>query len=71
VSALIEKLLGFGMRRGFERGLLDGERVWLIVGALALLAHLAGREMHRESVVVFSEKLVAGESLEISHEERD
>jgi hypothetical protein len=71
VRSLIEKLVGFGMRRGFERGLLDGERAWLIIGALALLAHLAGREMRREPVVVFSERLVPGETLEIAHEERD
>jgi hypothetical protein len=71
VKSLVEKVLGYGMRRGLERGLLDGERAWLIIGALALLAHLAGREMRREPVVVFSERLDPGESLEISNQERD
>ena len=40
------------MRRGFDRGVLGGNPVWLVLGALALLAHLAGRAMQRERGVV-------------------
>jgi hypothetical protein len=58
----------YGMRRGFDRGLVDGSRGWVVLGGLAALAHLAGRALHRESEVVFLHKLEAGESLRITHE---
>jgi hypothetical protein len=58
----------FGMRRGFDRGLVDGSRGWAVLGGLALLGHLAGRALHREPEVVFLHKLEPGESLRITHE---
>ena len=59
-----------GMRRGFDRGLVEGNPVWVVLGGLALLGHLAGRAMHRESEVVFSDRMQPRESLEITHETR-
>ncbi len=41
-------LLRRGMRLGFDRGLLGGSPLWLVLGALALLGHLAGRAMERD-----------------------
>jgi hypothetical protein len=67
---LFGRVLRYGTRRGFERGLLEGNVVWVVLGALALLARLAGRAMHREPELVFSERLLPGSSLEITHEER-
>ena len=58
----------YAMRRGFDRGLVEGRRGWAVVGGLALLGHLAGRALHRESEVVFSHQLAPGESLRITHE---
>jgi hypothetical protein len=58
------------MRRGWERGLVDGNRAWAVVGGVALLGHLAGKAMHREPELVFSEKLRPGESVRITHEAR-
>jgi hypothetical protein len=58
------------MRRGFDRGLVEGNRAWVVVGGVALLSHMAGRVMHREAEVVFSEKLRSGESIRITHEAR-
>ena len=54
-----------GMRNGFDRGLLAGNPVWLILGALALLAHLAGRAMARRAELVFIDELELGEELQI------
>jgi hypothetical protein len=70
VTRLVRWALRQGMRRGFERGLLDGNRAWVVVGSLALLSHLAGRALHREPEVVFSERLLPGESFRITHEAR-
>ena len=54
-----------GMRNGFDRGLLAGHPVWLILGALALLAHLAGRAMARRPELVFIDELELDEELQI------
>jgi hypothetical protein len=56
------------MRAGWRRGVVDGEPAWVVVGGLALIGYLAGRAMHREPEVVFSEKLKPGQSFRITHE---
>lgn len=60
-------LLGQGLRKGLRRGLLGGERTWLVLGAAALLAKLAARAWAREPEVVFTEELRAGERLVVTH----
>jgi hypothetical protein len=70
VRRLLRSALRYGMRRGFDRGLMDGNRAWVVIGGMALLGHLAGRAMHRQPEVVFSEKLLPGQSLRITHEAR-
>jgi hypothetical protein len=70
VSDLVRKALRFAMRRGFDRGLLEGNEVWVVLGAAALLAHLAGRAMHREPKTLFSGPLLPGDTLEIVHDAR-
>lgn len=70
MKKLLRLALRQGMTRGWERGVLDGSRGWVFVGALALLGHLAGRAMHREPEVVFSEKLRPGDAFRITHEAR-
>jgi hypothetical protein len=59
------------MRRGLDRGLLEGHELWVIGGALALLAHLAGRAMHRQPELVFGSRLRAGDTFQVSHEIRN
>jgi hypothetical protein len=56
------------MRRGLDRGLLEGSRGWVVVGGLALLGHLAGRAMHRQTETVFSERLEPGDVIQITSE---
>jgi hypothetical protein len=59
------------MRRGWQSGVLEGDRIWVIIGGAALLAHLAGRAMRREPELVFSDLLAPGESFMITNEPRD
>ena len=66
--SVTDRLIRVGIRRGWDRGFGDGNRFWLLVGGLAVLARLGRRAMRREPEVVFSEKLVSGESIRITHE---
>jgi hypothetical protein len=68
VTRLLHRLLRAGMRQGWRRGVIDGSQPWVVVGGLALLGYLAGKALHREPEVVFSEKLKPGQSLRITHE---
>lgn len=58
------------MRKGWRRGVMGGSSAWTAIGGLALLGYLAGRALHREADVVFSEELLPGESIRITHEAR-
>lgn len=66
--SVTDRLIRVGIRRGWDRGLGDGNRFWLVVGGVAVVARLARRAMHREPEVVFSEKLSSGETIRITHE---
>lgn len=68
MSSILRFLVRRGMRMGWDRGVVEGHRGWVVVGGAALLARLAGRAMHREPEVVFREKLRPGESIRITHE---
>jgi hypothetical protein len=63
----MKSLLAWAIGRGWRRGLVGGERIWLVVGAAALLLQLGLRALHKEDEVVFSEKLGLGEQLIITH----
>jgi hypothetical protein len=60
VQRLSKRLL----RQGVRRGLLEGNDVWLAIGALALLARVLTKP-YQPNVVV--ERLKAGEGLEVRH----
>lgn len=66
----MKRLVRYGLRQGWRRGLLEGNRGWVVVGGAALLAHLAARVARRGPDVVFSEPLRPGESIRITHEPR-
>lgn len=63
----MEALLRWALRRGLRRGLLGGERAWLVVGALAMLARMGLKAFRKRPELVFSEKLGLGEELIITH----
>ena len=54
-------------RLGITRGLLGGDRRWLVVGTVALGLRTLGKLVSKEPKVVYSEKLDPGESLVITH----
>ncbi|MCU4184652.1 hypothetical protein K6U06_09800 [Acidiferrimicrobium sp. IK] len=64
---LFRAAIRYGLRAGWSRGVLDGNRAWIAVGGVAVLGHLLGRVSGAEPDVVFSEKLAPGESFRITH----
>jgi hypothetical protein len=64
----LDRALRYGMRRGFDLGLLEGSRGWVVIGGAALLAHLAGRAMSRRPETVFFERLQPGDAIQIVHD---
>jgi hypothetical protein len=57
-----------GLRQGWRRGVLGNNRAFLVVGGVALVGHLGGRVLGGEPDVVFSEKLLPGETFRITNE---
>ena len=55
------------MRTGLRRGLLGGSRPWLVVGAGAAGLRIVRRLTASKPEVVYSEELVPGTTLLISH----
>ncbi len=63
--------LSWVVRRGFQRGLIEGDQFWLVVGAMAFLLHLGIRVYRKNPQVVFSGRVPIGEELAITHLERE
>lgn len=63
----MKSLLAWAIGRGWRRGLLGGERLWLVVGAAALVLQWGLKAFRKGDEVVFSEKLGLGEQLIITH----
>lgn len=60
--------LQYLVRNGIRRGLLGGERRWLVLGASALALQTVIKVVRKRPKVVFSEKLGVGESLVLEHQ---
>jgi hypothetical protein len=60
----------YGLRQGLNRGLLEGNRPWVVLGGLAVLGHLADRALNRGPDRVFFSRLERGETFEISNDPR-
>lgn len=61
----MNKLLRAGMRYGWKRGVVDGNRAWLVVGAAALVGHLGRRAMTRRDEVLWSGTVEPGQVLTV------
>jgi hypothetical protein len=67
---VFERLVRHLMRQSWRRGVMGGSPAWTALGGLAVIGYLGGRALRRESEVVFSEQLLPGESIRITHEDR-
>jgi hypothetical protein len=67
MSKLVRAALRHGMRSGWRRGVLGGNRAWVVIGGVALVGHLAGRSLSREEDTVVRELLRPGESVRVTH----
>lgn len=61
----MNKLLRAGMRYGWQRGVVDGNRLWVVVGAAALVGHLGRRAMTRRDEVLWSGPVAPGQVLTV------
>ena len=68
--SLIRSAIRYGLRRGWTRGVVEGNRTWVVIGGVAVLGYLADRALHRQPYVVFREPLLPDESFLITHEGR-
>jgi hypothetical protein len=71
VSKAWRWLVQQGLRRGWQQGLLDGNRAWIVIGGAALLAHLFGRYGGRQEELIFSEVIEPGDVIRIVNEPAD
>jgi hypothetical protein len=63
---VVDRAVRRGMRLGWQRGLGDGSRVWLAVGATAVAVRLLQR-MSAGRPTVVTEALAPGQSIIIRH----
>lgn len=69
--SLVDKGLRAALRQGWDRGIVGGSDAWLVVGAMALVARMGRRALHREVQVVFTQKLRPGDGVAVNHEYPD
>ena len=60
-------MLGLLLRQGLKRGVLGGNRTWLLVGGAALALRVVQKLSGSEPKVVYSEELKPGEALVIAN----
>jgi hypothetical protein len=63
----MNRLIRLGIRQGWRRGILEGRRTWLVVGAVALSARAVQRLAGRQEQVVYRETLDVGSGVLISN----
>jgi hypothetical protein len=63
----MNSLIRVGIRRGFQQGFLRGNRMWMVIGGLALGARVIQRMAEREVVVAYREELPPGDKLIITN----
>ena len=65
--SLVDRAVRQGMRLGWRRGLGDGSRVWLAVGAVAVTVRLLQRMAAPGKATILTEVLEPGETIVIHH----
>ena len=67
----VRKWLAWGVRRGVQRGLIEGNQFWLVLGALAYLGQLGLRVSRKRRETMFAGQVAIGEDLIVVHRERE
>lgn len=67
----MQRLIRWGLRQGWRRGVAGGNRTWVVIGGMALLAHLARKALASHERVVFRGRLEVGQAIEVSHRAPD
>jgi hypothetical protein len=63
-------LIGWGLRKGWREGVINGKRAWLVTGGVALVLRVIHRAVTRgEPKVVYREQLKPGETLIVAHQQ--
>jgi hypothetical protein len=65
--SLTDRAVRRAMRMGWQRGLGDGSRVWLAVGATAVAVRLFQRMAGPGKPTIVTENLAPGEAIVIRH----
>lgn len=63
----MNRVIRWGLRQGWRRGVAEGSRPWIVVGGIALLAHLGRKAMTKDERVVYKGRLGVGQVLEVRH----
>jgi hypothetical protein len=64
----VNRLVRLALRNGWRRGVLQGSRPWFVAGGVALGVRVVQKLTGAEAKVVYSEKLLPGETLVIAHQ---
>lgn len=67
---ILERVVRSLLRQGWRRGVVGGSPAWTVIGGAAVVGYLGRRALRRDPDVVFSEKLLPGESIRITNEAR-
>ena len=66
----MNRLISWGLRKGWREGVVNGSRPWLITGAIALAFRIVQRAVTKgEPQLVYREQLKPGETLVIAHQQ--
>jgi hypothetical protein len=65
--SLVDRAVSTALRRGFRRGLLDGNRAWIAIGAAAAGVRVLQWMARPGDPIVVTEELAPGQALVIRH----
>lgn len=63
----MNRVIRWGLRQGWRRGVAGGSQAWIVVGAVALLAHMGRKALAKHEQVAYRGRLEVGQVLEVRH----
>ena len=67
----MNRLIALGIRKGWRQGVLEGNRTWMLIGAVALGARTVSRLAQREEILVFRQVIGPNTGLFITNSRDD